>query len=324
MTIDRRRFLSSAGAALAALPAAASQAETSATLWGPPAAPSVALAEAVSSGALREILPAAAFKTWRTPDDMRAGLSSGSMQAVIVPTNVAANLYNRGLGVQLLNVMTRGLLYVVATQEVSAIKSLAGKKIAVPFRNDMPDFIFRRLLASAGLQPGADLAVEYAGTPPEAAQMLLAGRVDAALLAEPAATAAILRAKLSLKGFVRAIDCQKEWAAIGGGGFIPQAGLAVSRPFAEKLGRDGLQKLQDALRAATEAVVAHPLRTSIASAFELGVLSPIVGEAIPYSNLVALPASSVRTELEKFFSILAGEDRRIIGGRLPDDGFYAL
>jgi NitT/TauT family transport system substrate-binding protein len=322
--LSRRTFLMSAGAAMLARPLPAFSAEPL-TLWGPPAAPSIMLAQAVASGALKDIDRSAAFRTWRNPDEMRAGLSSGTMQAVIVPSNVAANLYNRGLGVHLLNIMTRGLLYVVGSDELVAIEGLAGKKVGVPFRNDMPDFILRRLLARAGLKVGKDVQFEYAASPPEAMQMLLAGRVDAALLAEPGATAAILRAKVSLKRFTRAIDCQKEWAkTVSGSDFIPQAGLVVTRPFMERVGRRGLETLQNALHAAVEVVVNHPLRSSLASATELGLLSPVVAEAVPYSNLAALPASSIRHDLERFFSILAEDDPRIIGGKLPDDPFYAL
>jgi NitT/TauT family transport system substrate-binding protein len=322
--IDRRTLLICASAAMIAPPRLARSAEQL-TLWGPPAAPSIILAQAVSSGALKDIDGSAVFRTWRTPDEMRAGLSSGKMQAVIVPSNVAANLYNRGLGVHLLNIMTRGLLYIVAGDELVRIEDLAGKKIAVPFRNDMPDLILHRLLARANLKAGKDLQFEYAGSPPEAMQMLLAGRVNAALLAEPAATATILRAKVSLRSFVRAIDCQKEWAkTIGGSGFIPQAGLVVTRSFTDKVGRQGLETIQKALEAAVTAVIDHPLRASLASATEFGLLSPVVAEAVPHSNLAALPASSIRPDLEKFFSILAEDDPRIIGGKLPDDPFYAL
>ncbi|MCO5131882.1 MAG: ABC transporter substrate-binding protein [Xanthobacteraceae bacterium] len=322
--LARRTFLAAAGAALLAPPRQAFAAEPLA-FWGPPAAPSVAMANAVASGSLKDIDANVVFKTWRTPDEMRAGLASRAMQVVIVPTNVAANLHNRGLGVRLLNVMTRGLLYVVAKENVAHIEDLAGKKIAVPFRNDMPDFILRRLLARAGLRIGSDVTIEYAGTPPEAMQMLLAGRVDAALLAEPGATAAILRAKVSLTWLTRAIDCQKEWAKIiGGEPFIPQAGVVVTQPFVERVERKGLETLQNALYAAVDFTVNHPYRASVAAATELGLLSPVVAEAIPHSNLVALPASSVRPDLERFFSILAEDDPRIIGGKLPDDAFYAL
>ncbi|MDJ1160270.1 ABC transporter substrate-binding protein [Chelatococcus sp. SYSU_G07232] len=321
--LDRRSFLASAGVVLVARPGAAAE---PLVLWGPPAAPSIVLAQAVAGGGLADVGRGSfTFRTWRTPDEMRAGLASGSMKAVIVPSYVAANLYNRGLGVHLVNIMTGGLLHVVAGEKIGRLDDLAGRKLAVPFRNDMPDLILRRLLAKAGLQPGKDVALDYAGSPPEATQMLLAGHADAALLAEPAATAAVLRSKLSLRGLGRAIDCQREWAkATGGSGFIPQAGLAVTRAFIDEVGRDGLVRLQQSLQSAVQFVVEHPVRASLATATELGLLGPVVAEAIPHSNLAALPASSIRRELEAFFTLLAEDDLRIIGGKLPDDGFYAL
>jgi NitT/TauT family transport system substrate-binding protein len=322
--LNRRSFIAALPIALAA-PRLARAAAGPLTLWGPPAAPSIVLAQAIANGALKEVDAAAAFRSWRTPDEMRAGLSSGAMQAVIVPSNVAANLYNRGLAIQLLNIMTRGLLYIVGSDKYTRITDFAGKTIAVPFRNDMPDLLMRRLVAKAGMKAGQDVRFEYSGTPPEAMQMLLAGRVEAALLSEPGATAAILRGKLSMSGLVRAIDFQKEWARIiGGSGFIPQAGLVVARPFADRLGPAGLAAFQKALESAVDYVVEHPYRASVVSATELGLLSPVVAEAIPYSNLAALAASSIRPDLERFFSMLAEDDPRIIGGKLPDDAFYAL
>ncbi len=321
--LNRRSFI--AGLPLALAAPRLVRAAGPLTLWGPPAAPSIVLAQALANGALKEIDASAVFRTWRTPDEMRAGLSSGAMQAVIVPSNVAANLHNRGLNIHLLNIMTRGLLYIVASDRFGRIEDFAGKKIAVPFRNDMPDLLLRRLLVKAGLKAGKDIQFDYAGTPPEAVQMLLAGRVEGALLAEPAVTAAILRGKVSLSGLTRAIDFQKEWArVVGGNDFIPQAGLAVTRPFIDALGPARLAGFQAALQSTVDFVVNHPYRASLASATELGLMSPVVAEAIPHSNLAALPASSIRVELEAFFSILAEDDPRIIGGKLPGDAFYAL
>jgi NitT/TauT family transport system substrate-binding protein len=66
------------------------------TLWGSPAGPSITLAHAVVARMLREVADKAEFRAWRNPDEMRAGLASGTMQAVVVPTQVAANLFTGG------------------------------------------------------------------------------------------------------------------------------------------------------------------------------------------------------------------------------------
>jgi NitT/TauT family transport system substrate-binding protein len=294
------------------------------TIWGPPATPAVCVAQAIAMKLLDNVAPAVTLKVWKTPDEMRAGISSGNMTAVIVPTYVAANLYNRGLGLRLVNVLTDGLLYVVAPAgTVASIADLKGKRVAVPFRNDMPDYIFRRLLAAAGVKPD-ELNVDYSATPPEAMQMLLAGRADAALLSEPAGSVAIMRASLGGKTFVRALDCQKLMAQVTGRPSIPQAGLTVTDKFVARYGEPAIAALQAALQRAVQAVLRDPQSAAATAAAALELPRPMIERAIPFSNLVVRPASAARADLSALFDVLAREDPRIIGGRQPDDRFYAL
>jgi NitT/TauT family transport system substrate-binding protein len=321
--LNRRTFMTALATTAVVRPFLARAAEPL-VLWGPPAAPSIILAQAVAEGLLKPFAPDATFKTWRTPDEMRAGISSGSMTAVVVPTYVAANLYNRGLGLRLANVLTKGLLYVVAPSgSVTDIAGLKGKRVAVPFRNDMPDFIFRRLVAAAGMQM-SDIAVEYPATPPEALQLLVSGRVDAALLTEPASSGAILRAKFSFKSLDRVIDCQKVWTTVTGAPTIPQAGLAVTDKLAGQIGPDGAAALQQALEAAAASVAKNPSAAASVAASAFDLPAPIIERSIPFSNLVVQRASAARPDLVTLFDMLAKEDPRIIGGKQPDDRFYAL
>jgi len=60
------------------------------TLFGPPAGPSITLAYAVGAGLLLDVADKTSFKVWRTPDEMRAGLTSGQMQAVVMPITAAS------------------------------------------------------------------------------------------------------------------------------------------------------------------------------------------------------------------------------------------
>ncbi|MBB3810593.1 ABC transporter substrate-binding protein [Pseudochelatococcus contaminans] len=326
--VSRRSFV--AGLALAGLSAGtsfrplAARAAAPLVLWGPPAAPSIVLAQAVASGALKHIAPEASFRTWKNPDELRAGISSGTFGATVVPTYVAANLYNRGLGVRLVNVLTNGLLFVVAPSgTVTDIASLRGRKVAVPFRNDMPDLIFRRLLVSAKLAT-SDLDIDYSGSPSEAMQMLLTGRVDAAFLTEPLATAAILRASVAGKKLERAVSAQEVWKTITGTSVIPQAGLAVTEKLSADLGADGLAALQTALEQALAQVQKDPAAAAAAVSQTLELPAPVIAQAIPFSNLVVNRASAEKPALTTLFEALAQEDPRIIGGKLPDDGFFAL
>lgn len=327
MTLLTRRRLLGAVPALAAATLAAPaivRAAPALTLYGPPAAPSAVLAHAVAGGFLGEVAPGATFRAWKTPDEMRAAVASGSMGAVVMPSYAAANLHNRGLGLGLLNILTTGLLYVVSKDEgLTTLESLKGKTLALPFKNDMPDLVLARLLRQAGLQPG-DVALEYTATPPEAVQWLLANRADAALLSEPAATGVMIRARSLFMTVHRVIDVQAEWAAISGKPEIPQAGLALTAEVQQALGKPGIEALQAAIERALVAALADPEAAAAASAEALGFPAEIVAASFPTSHLAAIRASAVRPDLEAFYDVLIEANPAIVGGGKPGDGFYLV
>lgn len=327
--VDRRAVLAGMGGALAlplvaGLPGRALAAPLAElALYGPPAGPSITLAHAAASGALADVADKVSFTAWRNPDEMRAGLTSGTMQAVVLPVQAAASLYNRGFKLKLLNVMTRGLLYVISTDTgVTDFNGLRGKTLAVPFRNDTPDLVLARLLPHYGLVAGTDLKVETVGSPVEAIQMLLAGRVDAVLAPEPAISAAIMRGKAAGRDVARIIDIQKVWGEVSGGEpVLPQAGLAVTDAFSEA-NPGAVDALQAALEQAAASVNANPDKAAADATAALEMPPPVLAASIATSNLVAQRASGVRKEIESMLTTLSDADPALIGGKLPDDGFY--
>lgn len=322
-TLTRRSALALAGAALgaAALPRTALAAPIEKlALYGPPAGPSITLAHAVSSGAFAGIANEATMTAWRNPDELRAGLTSGEILLSVVPVQAAANLYNRGFPIRLANAMTNGLLYILSDKpELSTVSGLKGMRIAVPFRGDTPEIIFGQLLRHHGLDAAKDLEITYTGTPIEAMQMMLAGRVDAALTAEPSTTAGILKGKKAGKTIRRAINIQQEWGAMTGKApVVPQAGLAVTLPFLDAHG-DALPAIHAVLEQATAAVLADPKAAAAAASTTLGMPAPLLAASVPSSNLVTRAAGEARADIERMLSTM---DLKKIGGKLPDDGFY--
>ncbi|MFC5386977.1 ABC transporter substrate-binding protein [Aquamicrobium segne] len=292
-------------------------------LYGPPAGPSIVLAGAVASGALTPFAGKADFKVWRNPDEMRAGLTSGTMGALVLPVQVAANLYNRGMKLKLLNIMTKGLLYIVSDDTgIDSLPALKGRKLAVPFRNDMPDLVLLRLLAHYGMTPGTDIVIENAGSPIEAMQMLIAGRVDAVLAPEPACTAAIIMGKLAGKDMRRVIDVQTVWGEVTGKEpVLPQAGLALTDALVAAA-PELANGLQAVLEEAAARVNADPENAAKIAAPSLDFPEPVLAASIATSKLVAERAGQARPAIEAMLSMLADSDPAIIGGHLPDDGFY--
>jgi len=324
-----RRTLLTAALAMPLLPAAKASATNvraalpELVLWGPPAGPSVTLIHAIASGLTKPLADKVSFKSWRSPDELRAGLTSRTMQVFILPTQSAANLFNKGLGVRLLNVMTNGLLYMVAADPaLSSIPSCKGRVVAVPYRNDTPEIIFRRLLSWHGLDGEKDLTLRYTGSPMEAVQLLATGRADAALLPEPAATAALLSSGKITRQLYRTMDIQQIWGQASGlGPVLPQAGLGVTEQFLNTH-RDVVETLQAALERAAAAVNSDPARAAADASSEMWMPETVIAQSIPHSNLVATRAATTHPALEAMYKAVAEADPAIIGGTLPAPEFY--
>lgn len=297
-------------------------------LGGPGATVSAPLIHMVETGALADIASEVIFVSWRDPDQLRAMALEGQADVLAMPTNVAANLHNRGAPVTLLNVSTWGVLWMLSrSPDKKTLADFRGEEIAMPFRGDMPDILFQLLASHQGLDVRKDFRLRYVATPIDAMQLLIARRVDHALLAEPAVSMALRKTQSFPVGLVapqlhRSADLQQEWGRVFGRGTrIPQAGIAAV----------GLLRERPALLARVEAAYAASLAACRARARECGemvakhvpALSPAaVADAIAVSQLEAVPAAQAREALTFFFEQLIARNPALVGGKLPGDTFY--
>lgn len=320
----RRDFLAGlAGLATAAAVPGFARAEGPLTLWGIPASPSAVLARAATAPGLQAVAPGAAFDVWKSTDQMRAGVASGAFELFATSTYAAANFYNRGAGTRMVNVITWGVLYVMARDEsVLRIEDLAGKKVLLSNRHEAPDLLFRMVLMWAGLDPDKDVALDYVGNPGEAVPLFLAGRGDVAVMHEPAATAALLKAAQEGIAIRRALDVTEVYGAhTGRGPRIPQVGLAVSEAYLQAH-PEVVAAAHAACVEAGAAVLADPGGAAAATAPLLGLPAPVVAQSLPFVHLDVVSARDAKDDITLYLENLAALDPGIVGGAIPDDGFF--
>jgi len=298
-------------------------------ITGPPAAVSFPLVHMVASGALDDLADEVRFTHWRDPDQLRVMALGGQAQVLAMPTNVAANLYNRGTGLRLLNISTWGVLWVVSRDDtLTTLSDLRGKEIAMPFRADMPDILFQALAREQGLDPRNDVKLRYVGSPLDAMQLLIMRRVDHALLAEPAVSMALRRTqsfpvRLVAPTLHRSVDLQDEWGrTFKREARVPQAGIAIMGAALEN--PELADHIQLAYRESLQWCRDHAEECGRLVADHLDMLMPeAVTDAIAVSQLEVIPAVEARDELEFLFKLLMRDSPALVGGALPDDGFYA-
>ena len=328
--LSRRQALAWLAAPLAAAPALGMAAPLpQLTLAGPPAIVSAPLIHMAETNALQGVAQRTVFTAWRDPDQLRMMAMGGKADVLAMPSNVAANLYNRGAGVALLNISTWGSQWIVTRD--AARKTLAafkGEEIAVPFRGDMPDIVLQLLAARQGLDPLRDFRIRYVPTPMEAMQLLITRRVSHALLTEPGVSLALRKTQSFPVGLIaptlhRGADLQQEWGRLfQRAPRVPQAGIAAVGGV-----RAQPQVLAAVVQAYGQSVAwcrGNALECGRMMARHIDLLTPeAVADAIATSQLDAVPAAQAREELEFFYGQLMTRNPQLVGGKLPAAAFYA-
>jgi len=92
----------------------------------------------------------------------------------------------RGLPIKILMTTNIGGEAIVVNKDslIKSIKDLKGKKIAIPAKGNMQDFIIRRALLENGLNPDSDVTWVELG-PADMSTALIRNQIDAAVLWEP-------------------------------------------------------------------------------------------------------------------------------------------
>lgn len=302
--------------------------ENTIVIAGPIASVSHPILYMIEQNALKDIGKKIEFKLWNNPDELRALILKKEVDFIALPTNVAANLYNKGIDLKLLNVSTWGILGIVSRDKnLKTIEEFKNKEIIVPFKADMPDIIFQALIKKANLNIKKDFKLTYVATPIDAMQMLILRRADHALLAEPAISIALRKTgsfpvKLISPDLYRSVDLQEDWGRL----FevepkIPQAGLAI---IGETKGKEEL--ITKILEEYEKAINWYKSNQKDASELVVKTLPMLevngLADSINYIQLKNINAQNSKKDLEFFFNVLLENDSKIIGGKLPDDNFY--
>lgn len=311
-------------------PALAAEKLQKLTLSGPFAAVSYPLIHMSESGALKDVAETVEFVPWKDPDQLRvlAIDGKGKVDFIAMPTNVAANLYNRGVKLQLVNVSTWGVLWLVSRDKsLKTLEDFQGKEVLMPFRADMPDIVFQTLADKAGLDPKKNFRLRYVGTPLDAMQLLIARRGDHALLSEPAVSMALRKTKsfpvsVVAPDLYRSVDLQQEWGRLlKREARIPQAGIAaMGQALADPV---LVERFQQAYAASLKWCESKPDDCGAMVARRVDMLTAEgVADSVRADNTAFVTAQDAKAELEFFFAQLHTRQPALVGGKLPDAGFY--
>lgn len=291
------------------------------TIYGAPALPSVVIATALLNGEIKN-LANCSLKIWRNPDQLRAGVASGEFKVMMSPSNVGVNLRNQGQNIAMFNNLTNGIVATLSKDEkIKNLEDLEGKKVIMPFKNDMPDIVFRVLCKKHGIDI-SKIDVTYTSTPPEVVSHFLSKDYDIAFLPEPMASACILKGKKMGMDIKRSFSTVETWAkTFNTKPLLPQAGIIVNLDFYEK-NISLFNTLQSDLQNALSWILQNRQSAAEIGSNYLPAPIPALANSFEYSNLAATRARDIKEEAMKFFEIIMEFNPRLIGNKMPDESYF--
>ncbi len=256
------------------------------------------------------------FNVYGTPDLLVSQILAGEVDIAALPTNLAANLFNRGVDLQLLAISGGGVLYVVADEDLGW-EDLRGRTVHTLARGTTPDILFQALARRYGIDPERNLDLRYSADQTELAQQLIAGRVRLAVVPEPFVTR-VLNANPRLRV---AIDLGDGYREHFGGDTYPMTAMVVMGGFAERY-PEQLQTFAEAYAEGLRWFTENRFEGAEPAAEKIGIPAPVIVEAFDRLNMVYLPAASVRDEVARFLEIFYAFNPQSVGGSPPSSDFY--
>lgn len=262
-------------------------------------------------------------------DEILPLVAKGELDIALVPANAAANLYQKTNGnVVVIDINTLGVLYFVTGNEtITSIEDLKGSTIYTTGKGTTPEASLRYVLNMNGFSED-DCNIEFKSEATEVAAILAENPDAVGLLPQPFVTAACIQND-KLKPV---LDMNEEFSRVSmadeGDAPEEKAGTMVTGVTIanKKFVTENPEAIEAFLAAHAKSVEETNANLEEAGkrAVEMGIVQkePIAMKAIPKCNIVCITGEDMKTALSSYLNVLYDFDKELVGGNLPDEGFY--
>jgi NitT/TauT family transport system substrate-binding protein len=252
------------------------------------------------------------------PIQVRRMMLDGSADFAVLPTTMAAILYNKGLKYRLVAIPLWGTLYLFGKDTtISSWENLKNKRVHVMAKGMTPDVLFRFLLQKNGINPEKDITLDYSfPTHLDLANAVAAGQADLGVISEPLVSLVMHKNKDVHPIF----DLNLEWHKLQG---IPVA--QTSFLVKDAIIRENPQLVEQLVLAygkSTRWVNQNPdSAATLIVKYNILPDKDVALQAIPRSNLNFVRANKIQVQIEEYLKVFYDMNPEIIGGKIPDENF---
>ena len=238
----------------------------------------------------------------------------------LVPTDIAAKVYNKNSNYEICASIGQGSYYLVTTDSsiTGFNDTLINKEVAIVGKNSMIDTTVKSMLKESNIDEFL-VNYKYVDTAPELVTKLASGAVRTGVVPETSLTA-LLYKHSGLKILTSTNDSYEKAFNISGG--YPQFSIIVRKDFA-KDNKEYVNTFLSKMKESIGFVNTNPLQAgAYGEEFKIPVKPQVLSKAIERCNLKFKTVDEFKKHYEKFFTILYNYNNEAVGGTVPDESIY--
>ena len=247
-------------------------------------------------------------------------LNKKEVDIALVPTDMAAKVYNKNSSYQICASIGQGSYYLVTSDpEVTGFNStLINKEIAIAGESSMTDNIVKAILKKNNIDETL-VKFKYTNTVPKLVKTLTLGEIYIGIVPETSLTS-LLYKHSGLKILASTNDAYENTFDISEG--YPQFSVIVRKDFA-KNNKEYVNKFLSKVKESIEFANNNPLQAgAYGEELKIPIKPQILSKAIKRCNLKFIEIDKFKQNYEYFFDILYNYNNEAVGGTVPDESIY--
>ncbi len=259
------------------------------------------------------------YKVEKMSDALIVDMLKREGDIAIVPSNFSAQLYNKKLGYKILGTIGWGSFYVVSRDNINSLEELKGKEVYTFGKGLTPDLIFQSILEKKGINKNS-LKINYLSSGNEVASLYLGKKVDTIVIPEPMLSKVLSKSPPS----TIVANLNDEWKNITNSDLgYPQSTLVIKEEIYEtnpKFVKEFITKLTESISKLYKnsgETVENVKRNS------LSIDTSVLNKVLTRANIFYTPIIDCKEEYNNYFKILELTNKKVIGGKLPDEEIFA-
>ena len=258
------------------------------------------------------------YKVEKMSDALIVDMLKREGDIAIVPSNFSAQLYNKKLGYKILGTIGWGSFYVVSRDNINSLEELKGKEVYTFGKGLTPDLIFQSILEKKGINKNS-IKINYLSSGNEVASLYLGKKVDTIVIPEPMLSKVLSKSPTS----TIVANLNDEWKNITNSDLgYPQSTLVIKEEIYEtnpKFVKEFINKLTESISKLYKnsgETVENVKRNS------LSIDTSVLNKVLTRANIFYTPIIDCKEEYNNYFKILELTNKKVIGGKLPDEEIF--